>query len=61
METYKAQGVCTNCGRKNYPQWGEYKVGTKITDYPCPNCNCMTWILDTFSGREEVAGTNSKT
>jgi len=42
-ETYKAQGECTNCGRENYPQWGEYEVGKKIEEYPCPNCGCMTW------------------
>ena len=42
-EIYLAQGECTNCGRENYPQWGKYEVGKKISDYPCPNCGCMTW------------------
>ena len=46
METYNAQGWCTNCGRENYPQWGVYEVGTKVTDQPCPNCKLMTWVLD---------------
>lgn len=44
MEKYKAQGECTNCNRENYPQWGEYEVGKKISDYPCPKCGCMTWV-----------------
>ena len=48
-KTYLAQGKCTNCGRKNYPQWGTYAVGRKIETYPCPNCGNMTWILDTDS------------
>ena len=42
-ETYKAQGECTNCGRENYPKWGEYDKGKQISDYPCPQCGCMTW------------------
>lgn len=25
--TYQAQGICDNCGYKNYPQWGEYEKG----------------------------------
>lgn len=43
-ETYEAQGECTNCGRENYPQWGKYEVGKKVSEYPCPKCGCMTWI-----------------
>lgn len=42
-ETYNAQGECTNCGRENYPQWGGYAVGKKLSEYPCPQCGCMTW------------------
>ena len=45
-KTYKARGICSNCGRRNYPQWGTYKVGTKLTDYPCPNCGLMTWDFE---------------
>jgi len=43
-KTYQAQGECTNCGRENFPQWGEYETGKFIQDYPCPNCECMTWV-----------------
>ena len=45
-ETYRAQGICSNCGRRNYPQWGTYNVGTRLEDNPCPNCGLMTWGLD---------------
>lgn len=41
-KTYLAQGECTNCGHENYPQWGEYDFGRKISDHLCPNCKCMT-------------------
>lgn len=44
MKTYQAQGECTNCGRENYPWWGDYEVGKKIEEYPCPSCECMTWV-----------------
>lgn len=42
-ETYLAQGECTNCGKENYPQWGNYAIGKKLEEYPCSNCGCMTW------------------
>ena len=45
-ETYEARGKCTNCDRENYPQWGEYEVGRTINSYPCPKCECMTWVKD---------------
>ncbi len=45
-QTYSAQGYCINCGYENYPQWGEYKIGLRIEDLPCPNCGCMTWRSD---------------
>jgi predicted nucleic-acid-binding Zn-ribbon protein len=45
-ETYLARGACKNCGYRNYPQWGEYEVGKKISDYPCPKCGCDTWSKD---------------
>lgn len=53
-ETYEAQGICTNCGHKNYPQWGVYKLGARINDYPCPNCGCMTWVLDERMGTPDT-------
>lgn len=42
-ETYLAQGFCTNCGRRNYPQWGTYEVGKALEEYPCPQCGMFTW------------------
>ena len=49
-ETYLAQGMCYNCGRRNYPQWGTYEKGKRLEEYPCPKCGCMTWILDSTQG-----------
>ena len=42
-ETYLAQGFCTNCGRRNYPQWGTYELGKALEEYPCPQCGMFTW------------------
>lgn len=52
-ETYLAQGYCKNCGRENYPQWGSYEIGKKLENSPCPNCGCMTWVLDIRSHTPE--------
>lgn len=46
-EIYEAQGICMNCGYANYPQWGVFKIGTKIADYPCPYCGCNQFVPDT--------------
>lgn len=54
-ETYLAQGKCTNCGRRNYPQWGKYKKGIPLQNYPCPKCGLMTWIPDdTLEKKEQL-------
>lgn len=54
MKTYKTRGMCTNCGYRNYPQWGKYDFGKKLNEYPCPNCECMTWIKDDILGEPET-------
>lgn len=53
-KTYEARGICTNCGYKNYPQWGIYKIRTKLSDYPCYKCGCRTWILDLYSSIKDI-------
>ncbi len=55
-EKYNAQGICTNCGHRDFPQWGEYAVGTRLESYSCSNCGCMTWGLDSIT---TPAGTQS--
>jgi len=60
-ETYQAYGICDNCGRRDFPQWGEYEVGKKIEEYPCPNCGCMTWRADLIKKDDDVGKCYPKT
>jgi hypothetical protein len=45
-ETYLAQTICLNCGYRNYPQWQEFKFGTRVGEYKCLQCDCKTLIPD---------------
>jgi len=45
-DTYEAHAICTNCGYKNFPQWGEFVKERPIASHKCPNCECRTLILD---------------